>query len=331
MTVVLVTGGAGYIGSHACKALAEAGYTPVSCDNLVHGHRWAVKWGPLEVGDIADADFLAAAFARHRPAAIMHFAAFTYVGESVNDPAKYYRNNVVGALSLLDAMRADKVDNIVFSSSCATYGVPDRTPIAESCPQNPVNPYGMSKLMVERILVDFGAAYGLRSASLRYFNACGADPDGEIGEDHDPETHLIPRALMAAAGDIPHLEIFGTDHPTPDGTCVRDYVHVADLADAHVKTLGYLLNGGETTAFNLGVGHGYSVREVLTAVERVTERALPIRDVARRPGDPPSLVADPGSARSVIGFSPQFTGIDDMVRTAWRWYPRRPDPAAQGT
>src|SRR5215813_14835896 len=252
--VVLVTGGAGYIGSHACKALALAGHHPVAYDNLIHGHRNAVRWGPLEVGDIRDRAGLEQTLRRHRADAVMHFAGFAYVGESVSDPGKYYENNVAGTLSLLEAMRNCNVGCIIFSSSCATYGIPEHQPIHELIPQQPINPYGMSKFMVERILADYGAAYGLRFALLRYFNACGADPQGEIGENHDPETHLIPRGLMAATGAIPGLDVFGTDYPTPDGTCIRDFVHVCDLASGHVQALDYLLAGVASSPFNLGYG-----------------------------------------------------------------------------
>jgi UDP-glucose-4-epimerase GalE len=323
MSTILVTGGAGYVGSHACKALAAAGHTPVVYDNLSRGHREFARWGPLEVGDIGDAARLDAVFARHRVDAVMHFAALAYVGESVSEPALYYRNNVGGTLELLEAMRRAGVRRLVFSSTCATYGVPERMPITEDLPQQPINPYGMSKLVVERMLRDYDAAYGLRSVSLRYFNAAGCDPDGEVGEDHDPETHLIPRVLMAADGALPHVEIFGTDYPTPDGTCLRDYVHVADLAEGHVQALGYLERGGATTAINLGTGRAFSVREVIAAAERVTGRRVPVREAARRAGDPPVLVADAARARAVLGFAPRFTEIEPIAATAWRWHERR--------
>ncbi|HSD41740.1 MAG TPA: UDP-glucose 4-epimerase GalE [Burkholderiales bacterium] len=323
MSTILVTGGAGYVGSHACKALAAAGHTPVVYDNLSRGHREFARWGPLEVGDIGDAARLDAVFARHRVDAVMHFAALAYVGESVSEPALYYRNNVGGTLELLEAMRRAGVRRLVFSSTCATYGVPERMPITEDLPQQPINPYGMSKLVVERMLRDYDAAYGLRSVSLRYFNAAGCDPDGEVGEDHDPETHLIPRVLMAADGALPHVEIFGTDYSTPDGTCLRDYVHVADLAEGHVQALGYLERGGATTAINLGTGRAFSVREVIAAAERVTGRRVPVREAARRAGDPPVLVADAARARAVLGFAPRFTEIEPIVETAWRWHKRK--------
>jgi UDP-glucose-4-epimerase GalE len=323
MSTILVTGGAGYVGSHACKALAAAGHTPVVYDNLGRGHREFARWGPLEVGDVGDGARLDAVFARHRIDAAMHFAALAYVGESVSEPALYYRNNVGGTLELLEAMRRAGVRRLVFSSTCATYGVPERMPITEDMPQQPINPYGMSKLVVERVLRDYDAAYGLRSVSLRYFNAAGCDPDGEVGEDHDPETHLIPRVLMAADGALPHVEIFGTDYPTPDGTCQRDYVHVSDLAAGHLQALDYLGRGGATTAANLGTGRAFSVREVIAAAERVTGRRVPVRAAARRAGDPPVLVADATRARGVLGFAPGFTEIGPIVETAWRWHKRK--------
>ena len=322
MSTILVTGGAGYVGSHACKALAAAGHTPVTYDNLSRGHREFARWGPLEIGDIADAAKLDSAFARHRIDAVMHFAALAYVGESVEQPALYYRNNVGGTLELLEAMRRAGVKLLVFSSTCSTYGVPERMPITEDLPQQPINPYGMSKLVVERVLRDYEPAYGLRSVALRYFNAAGCDPDGEVGEEHDPETHLIPRVLMAADGMLPHVDVFGTDYPTPDGTCLRDYIHVADLADGHVRALSYLQRGGASTAINLGTGRAFSVREVIAAAERVTGRRIPVHEGPRRAGDPPVLVADATRARLVLGFAPGFTEIEPIVATAWRWHER---------
>jgi UDP-glucose-4-epimerase GalE len=322
MSTILVTGGAGYVGSHACKALAAAGHTPVAYDNLSRGHREFARWGPLETGDIGDGAKLDEVIARHRVEAVMHFAALAYVGESVEQPALYYRNNVGGTLELLEAMRRAGVGLLVFSSTCATYGVPVRMPITEDAEQRPINPYGMTKLVIERVLRDYGAAYGLRSVALRYFNAAGCDPDGEIGENHDPETHLIPRVLMAADGTIPHVEVFGTDYPTPDGTCLRDYVHVTDLAAGHLQALDYLKRGGATTAVNLGAGRGFSVREVIAAAERVTSRRIPLREAARRAGDPPVLVADATRARTLLGFAPRFNEIEPIVETAWRWHKR---------
>ena len=319
---ILVTGGAGYVGAHGCKALAEAGYLPVVYDNLVYGHEEAVRWGPFEQGDIADRARLDAVFESHRPVAVMHFAAFAYVGESVTDPGKYYRNNVGGTLALMEAMVAHGVDKMVFSSTCATYGEPRTVPITEDEPQQPINPYGKSKLVVEQMLADFEVAHGLRSVSLRYFNAAGASPEGEIGERHDPETHLIPLALDAAAGKGPPLTVFGEDYPTADGTCIRDYIHVGDLADAHVKALDYLAGGGATRAFNLGTGAGVSVREILDSVERLTGRKVPHTIGPRRPGDPPALVADPSRARSDLGWQPRLSDIDTIIATAWEWYQR---------
>jgi UDP-arabinose 4-epimerase len=312
---VLVTGGAGYIGSHACKVLAAAGWLPVAFDNLSRGRRAAVRWGPLIEGDLADRARLCRALAEHRVEAVMHFAAYAYVGESVADPALYYRNNLEGTLSLLEAMRETVVGEIVFSSTCATYGIPDRVPIGESAPQRPVNPYGETKLAIERALHWYGAAYGLRSAALRYFNAAGADPDGEIGERHDPETHLIPNILKAARAGAA-VRLFGDDYPTPDGTTVRDYVHVADLAEAHVAALRFLAEGGESQPMNLGAGEGLSVMQILRAAERVLGRPIPHEMLGRRPGDPASLVADIGRAKARLGFAPSRSDVDTLIRTA---------------
>jgi UDP-glucose-4-epimerase GalE len=322
MTVVLVTGGAGYIGSHACKALASHGVTPVTYDSLIHGHREVVKWGPLEVGDVGDADLLAAVMRRWKPEAVMHFAGLIAVGESVREPAAYYRANLAASVTLLDVMRHAGVNTMVFSSSAAVYGAPERLPVAEDAPLAPTSPYGRSKLMVEQMLADHGAAYGLKWAALRYFNACGADSAGETGENHEPETHLIPRALMAAAGDIPYLDLFGTDYPTDDGTCVRDYVHVADLAEMHVAALAHLAAGRASGAFNLGTGHGWSNRQIIAAVERVTGAPVPLRLAGRRPGDPPVLVADPNRAEAELGASARHTDLDAIVESAWSWYRR---------
>ena len=320
MSTVLVTGGAGYIGSHTCKALAKAGHRPVAYDNLVYGHDWAVKWGPLERGDIQDAARLSAVMKTSGASAVIHLAAFAYVGESVADPAKYYRNNVIGTLTLLEAMRSCGIDKIVFSSTCATYGAPDVLPITEEMPQNPVNPYGASKLMIERILADYQRAYGLKSVALRYFNAAGADPDGEIGEDHNPETHLIPLTLDAASGRRPHITIFGDDYETEDGTCIRDYIHVSDLVDAHVLALRGLANGSlRRSAYNLGTGRGYSVAAVLDAAKKVTGRDIPVVRGPRRAGDPAVLLADPTRAKTDLGFNPRFPAIEDMLLSAWRW------------
>ena len=320
---LLVTGGAGYIGAHACKALARAGYNPITYDSLVHGHEQAVRWGPFEAGDLLDRDRLDQVFERHRPAAVMHFAAFAYVGESVSQPGKYYRNNVCGTLNLLEAMRDHGVDRIVFSSTCATYGIPETSPIDEAAPQQPINPYGMSKLMVEQMLRDFETAHRIRWAVLRYFNAAGADPDGEIGELHDPETHLIPLALDAAAGRGDPLTVFGADYDTPDGTCVRDYIHVTDLASAHVLALEALQRGGASRVYNLGNGNGFSVREVIAAVEKVTGLEVPHRIGPRRAGDPAALVSKAVRAREELGWKPQLDDLEAIIGTAWAWHQRK--------
>lgn len=320
MKHVLVTGGAGYIGSHACKALAGAGYVPVTFDNLVYGHEWAVKWGPLVRGDILDRTALDATIRQWQPVAVMHFAAFAYVGESVANPGKYYRNNVAGSLNLLEAMRDHGINKFIFSSTCATYGIPDVVPIPETLAQHPINPYGASKLMIEQMLRDFDAAHGLRSISLRYFNAAGADPDGETGESHDPETHLIPLVLDTAAGTRPEIVVFGEDYGTPDGTCIRDYIHVTDLADAHLRALVALESGQPTTAYNLGNGRGFSVKEVIDAARKVTGREIPVRYGGRRLGDPPRLVGDATRIRRELGWQPQHADLTEMIDTAWRWH-----------
>ncbi|ARM31221.1 UDP-glucose 4-epimerase GalE [Prosthecochloris sp. HL-130-GSB] len=319
-TTVLVTGGGGYIGSHTCKALASKGFRPVTFDNLIYGHQEAVKWGPLVEGDILDSGSLDRVFADHAPAAVIHFAAYAYVGESVNDPAKYYRNNVSGTINLLDAMRRHKCRTVIFSSTCATYGIPATVPIPEDHPQHPINPYGYSKLFIEQILRDYDTAYGISHIALRYFNAAGADPEGETGEDHDPEPHLIPSVMFAALGKRSHVDIFGTDYPTPDGTAVRDYIHVTDLADAHARALEYLLQNGKSERINLGTGKGLSVREIIDTVERVTGLAVPFRESDRRAGDPPELVAQPEKAMQLLGWKPQYSDADTIVRTAWQWH-----------
>jgi UDP-glucose-4-epimerase GalE len=319
---ILVTGGAGYIGSQTCKVLAQAGYTPVALDNLVYGHAWAVRFGPFVQADILDRAALELAFREHRPEAVLHFAAFAYVGESVANPGKYYRNNVAGTLNLLEAMRDHGCAQLVFSSSCSVYGQPQALPLLEEHPQVPASPYGASKAMSERMIADFGLAHGLRSVCLRYFNAAGADPEGGLGEDHDPETHLIPLAVEAALGKRPPLQVFGHDYPTPDGTAVRDYVHVLDLAQAHVDALSHLESGGASAAFNLGLGQGTSVLEVLAAVQAVSGRAVPHRMAPRRPGDPPMLAASAELAARVLGWRPRFTDIREIVRTAWDWHAR---------
>ncbi len=317
---ILVTGGAGYIGSHTAKLLAAAGHQPVIFDDMSQGHDWAVKWGPLERGNLADPARLAEVFASRRVEAVVHFAASALVGESMTNPMKYFRNNTMGTLNLLDAMRDASVGTIVFSSTCATYGDPVRVPIDETHPQAPVNSYGESKLMVEKILRWYGESYGLRWMALRYFNAAGADPDGEIGEDHDPESHLIPLVIGAAQGTRPPVKIFGTDYPTPDGTAVRDYIHVTDLADAHLRALDHLASGTPSQAINLGTGRGHSVREVVDAVARVSGKAVPAVEAARRPGDPPELVAAPARAREVLGWNCQYPDLETIVRHAWAWH-----------
>ena len=321
---ILVIGGAGYVGSHACKALAGAGYRPLVYDNLSRGHAAAVRWGRLLEADLHDRAALVEAIRAHDVAAVMHFAAFADVGEAVGDPELYYRNNIGGTLTLLTAMREAGVGAMVFSSTCAVYGVPAQVPIAESTAKAPLNPYGETKLAIERALHWYGAAYGLRYAAQRYFNAAGADPDGEIGEDHDPETHLIPRVIRAALGRGDPVEIYGTDDPTPDGTAIRDYIHVADLADAHVRALDYLDRGGDSVALNLGTGRGSSVREVIAAVERVDGRPVPRREAARRPGDPSGLVADPALARERLGWHARHSDLDTIVATALAWETRAP-------
>jgi UDP-glucose-4-epimerase GalE len=320
---VLVTGGAGYIGSHAAKALSQAGYRVVVFDNLVAGHRAAVKWGALVDGDVADTAAVRAALERYGIFAVMHFAAILDVGESVREPAKYYRNNVAGALGVLEAMVAPAVKYFVFPSTCATYGEPIETPIVETHPQQPVNSYGESKLAVERALPHFERAHGMRWVSLRYFNASGADPEGEIGEDHSPEIHVIPRAIDAATGGR-GLQVYGDDYPTPDGTCLRDYIHVSDLADAHVRALEAIVETGRSGAYNLGTGHPRSVMDVIGAVERATGRRVPWTLAPRRPGDPAVLYAASQKAQSELHWTPRFSDLDAIVRTAWEWHRTHP-------
>ena len=319
---VLVTGGAGYIGSHAAKALHQAGYRVVVFDNLVAGHRGAVKFGELVEGDSADVAAVRAVLRRHQIRSVMHFAAFLDVGESVRDPFRYYRNNVVGTLGVLEAMAAESATHFVFSSTCATYGEPIETPITESHPQQPINAYGESKLAIERALPHVERAHGIRWASLRYFNAAGADPDGELGEDHSPEIHLIPRAIDAATGG-PGLRVFGDDYPTPDGSAVRDYIHVLDLASAHEKALDYLAAGGPSGALNLGTGAGSSVLEIVKAAQSATGRPIPIEKAPRRPGDAAALVADPAEARKRIGWTAEHSGLPEILADAWRWHQAR--------
>jgi UDP-arabinose 4-epimerase len=316
---ILVTGGAGYIGSHTCKALAKAGLTPITYDSLVTGHEWAVRWGPLVRGEMLDRTRLDEVMREYQPSAVLHFAASSSVEESVKQPLKYYVNNVVGTINLLASMHNNRVRDIVFSSTCATYGDPQRVPLAENHPQNPINPYGASKLMVERMLSDLGDAGDLRSVSLRYFNAAGADPEGEIGEDHDNETRLIPLVLAAAKGIIPRITIYGKDYATEDGTCIRDYVHVSDLADAHVLALKDLKEQAGSRSYNLGSGKGFSVREVIQAARTVTGLSIPVVEGPRRPGDPPRLVADATRARAELGWQVRYGDLTKIIATTWNW------------
>jgi UDP-glucose-4-epimerase GalE len=323
MARILIAGGAGYIGSHCAKALATAGHDCVVLDNFLFGHRKFVRWGPLLECDIRNATALNDVFSSYRFDAVMHFAALAYVGESVTAPDKYYDVNINGTRTLLDAMVRSDVRSIVFSSSCTIYGEPNTLPITECTPLNPVNPYGFTKLVCERMMHDFGRAYGLRSVCLRYFNAAGADPAAEIGEDHDPETHLIPLVLDAASRKNAEVAVYGTDYPTPDGTAVRDYVHVCDLADAHVRALKYLLDNGNSVAVNLGTGQGASVRQVIDMSRHVTGRVIVARDAPRRTGDPAVLVAEARRAREILGWTPKHSDISDIIRDAWRWHNKR--------
>ena len=330
---VLVTGGAGYIGSHTVRLLAGQGRRIVVLDNLVFGHEEAVVDPGVElvVGDVGDQELLRKLFETHQFGAVVHFAAYAYVGESVTNPLKYYQNNTAEPIKLLQVMQEFGCKVFVFSSTCATYGVPDRLPITEANTQDPINPYGRSKLMVEWILRDCDTAWGLKSACLRYFNASGASPDGKIGEDHDPETHLIPRVMMAVTGEIDCIEVFGTDYDTPDGTCIRDYIHVEDLADAHARALDHLAAGGDSVRCNLGTGVGVSVKEIIAAVEEVTGCKVPVKYGPRREGDPASLVADPSLAKELLQWEASRKDIREMVGSAWKWaggprkgrYPRK--------
>jgi len=323
---ILVTGGAGYIGSHAVLALLAAGYEVIILDNLVYGHRDLVEnvlQVKLVVGDTSDRLLLDELFKLHNFQAVMHFSAYTYVGESVVNPAKYYRNNVLGTLTLLEAMIDASVKKLIFSSTCATYGVPQFIPISEDHPQNPISPYGTTKLMIEQILSDFDIAYGFKSVRFRYFNAAGASPSGLLGEDHDPESHLIPLILLTALGKRESISIFGTDYSTSDGTCIRDYIHVSDLADAHVLGLEYLLKGGDSQVFNLGNGNGFSVREVIATVEEITGKLIPVKECDRRAGDSPVLIGTSEKARKILNWQPRYPSIQDIVAHAWQWHQRR--------
>lgn len=321
---ILVVGGAGYIGSHMCKYLHRQGMRPVVVDNLSLGHRAAVRWGPLYVGEMDDQALLDRLFSRHSIQAVMHFAALCYVGESMQQPLRYYRNNIAASLGLLAAMGRHGVKRLIFSSSCATYGEPATLPIVEEQPQRPINPYGRSKLMLEEILADLDRATGLKSVSLRYFNAAGADPEGELGEDHNPESHLLPLALATALGRHPELTIFGNDYPTPDGTCVRDYIHVDDLAQAHHLALCHLLAGGESRRYNLGNGSGYSILQVIQAVAELTGTTPAYRFAARRPGDPAALVGSAARISAELGWQPRFPGLESILGTAWAWHSKHP-------
>jgi UDP-glucose-4-epimerase GalE len=321
---ILVTGGAGYIGSHTVRALLARGHDVRVYDSLVYGHRGAVEPDRLVVGDLRDADVLDHALLIHRIEAVVHFAAFAYVGESVTDPAKYYQNNVANTLTLFERMRRHGVNRLVFSSTCATYGTPEKVPITEETPQYPINPYGRTKLMVEQVMADFAAAYGWACTALRYFNASGAAAEGSIGEDHDPETHLIPLVIYAAMKKRPHIEVFGTDYPTPDSTCIRDYIHVEDLAAAHALAIEQA-EPGRFRAFNLGTGRGYSVREVIRTVEKVTGLLVPVKEGPRRAGDPAELVAAPAKAMKELGWQPRYTDLEGIVRTAWAWHRAHPE------
>jgi UDP-glucose-4-epimerase GalE len=320
---VLVTGGAGYVGSHAAKLLAEHGHEVWIVDNLAEGHRAAAGMLPLVVADLIDQPTITKLLKSHRIDAVMHFAAFCYVGVSVREPAKYYQNNIVGTLALLEALRAADVRRIVFSSTCATYGNPIRVPIDEDHPQQPITPYGFTKLAIERALADYAHAYGLGYAALRYFNASGAAADGSIGEDHDPETHLIPLVLQVALGQREKVDIFGTDYPTPDGTCIRDYIHVDDLASAHVLALEKITDGA-ALKLNLGTGRGASVEEIVEHCREVTGHAIPARAVARREGDPPELVADASAAKRVLGWEAEHKDVRTVIESAWRWHAAHP-------
>ncbi len=316
---VLVTGGAGYIGSHVVKLLGEKGYEILIVDNLSTGHKEALLYGDLAVLDLKDKDSLIRLFEDFLPDAVMHFAAAIEVAESVEKPLKYYKNNTVSTLTLLEVMLDKGVDKFIFSSTAAVYGIPEKVPIKESSYLNPINPYGRSKLFVEQILRDFSSAYGFKYVSLRYFNAAGADPEGKIGESHEPETHLIPLILKTAKGERESIKIFGTDYPTPDGTAVRDYIHVLDLAEAHILALEYLLEGGESSVFNLGYGHGYSVKEVIETVKKVTGVNFPVEEADRRPGDPPVLVADSTKIKEELNWEPKYDDLEFIIKTAWNW------------
>ncbi|MGC9516065.1 MAG: UDP-glucose 4-epimerase GalE [Methanomicrobiales archaeon] len=318
--MILITGGAGYIGSHLNKLANTCGYETVVLDNLIYGHEEFVKWGKFHNVDLANLEDLRTLFKRYDIDAVMHFAAFTYVGESVSDPQKYYNNNLKNTLNLLQVMLENEVDKLIFSSTCATYGMPVEIPITEDHPQKPISPYGKAKLMVESILKDYSQAYELNYISLRYFNAAGADPESEIGEWHEPETHLIPLVLDAAIGHRDNVKIFGTNYPTPDGTCIRDYIHVMDLADAHLNALKYLNKNEKSDVFNLGNGNGFSVREVIEKSQEVTGKDINIIETERRPGDPPVLIGSSKKAEKMLNWNPQFNDLERIIETAWDWH-----------
>ncbi|UCE51397.1 MAG: UDP-glucose 4-epimerase GalE [Desulfobacterales bacterium] len=320
MLNVLVTGGAGYIGAHCCKELYLQGYHPITIDNLVYGHKESVKWGDFYQGDIGNPDHLRDCLKKYKIDAVMHFAAYAYVGESMEDPLKYYTNNVFNTINLLNLLLGHHIKYFVFSSSCATYGNPVSVPIYEGHQRKPISPYGRTKRMIEEILEDLDAAYGLKFISLRYFNAAGADPEGDIGEKHDPETHLIPLVLDVAAGKSNTIKVFGTDYQTEDGTCIRDYIHVTDLARAHILALEKLLDGSKSSVLNLGQGKGYSVLEVIQKAKEVTGKAINVVNSDRRPGDPPVLVASNQKAIQQLGWKPELSNLDDIIRTAWNWH-----------
>lgn len=325
MKEILVVGGAGYIGSHMCKYLAHKGYRPVVLDNLSLGHRQAVQWGPLYVGNMDDTLLLEKIFTVHDIKAVMHFAAFCYVGESVHKPLKYYRNNIAATLGLLSSMLNHGIDKLIFSSTCATYGEPEFLPITEEHPQHPINPYGRSKLMMEQIFDDLESSDGLKTVCLRYFNAAGADPEGQLGEDHNPETHLLPLVLQTALGQQKELTVYGKDYPTADGTCIRDYIHIMDLAQAHFLSLEQLLDGGGSKKYNLGNGNGYSILDVLKTAVQVTGREIPYQFADRRTGDPATLVGASVRASLELGWKPIYGNLDVIVETAWNWHKNHPD------
>jgi len=321
--MILIVGGAGYIGSHVNKLLTKKGYETVIFDNLSRGHREFVKWGEFFEGDLLDIGRLRSCFESYRIEAVMHFSAFAVVEESVLYPEKYYQNNVIGTLNLLQVIREFGVKHFIFSSTCATYGLPEKIPISEDHPQNPINPYGRTKLLIEEALKDYDRAYDLKHVNLRYFNAAGADPDGEVGEWHHPETHLIPLVIYAARGLNEEIKIFGTDYPTKDGTCIRDYIHVMDLADAHIKALQYLVDKNQSDSFNLGNGNGHSVREVIEAVRKVSKKDFKVVEAGRREGDPPVLISSSEKAIETLKWKPQYEDLDMVIETAWRWHKKK--------